>query len=191
MKNINKFYKALYYLKTTLIYARRLKKIGARTIIFDPMQIDNPKAIEIGDNTFVAHQAWLMGNPDATVATLKIGNGVRIGHFSHIIGLKHLEIENDVLLADKVYISDCEHCYEDISMPILYQPTRIIKEITIGEGSWIGENVCICGANVGKHSVIGANSVVTKDIPDYSIAVGCPAKVIKQYDFSSNKWIRI
>lgn len=54
------------------------------------------------------------------------------------------------------------------------------KLFCIGEGSWIGENVCVCGANIGKHCVIGANSVVTKDIPDYSVAVGCPARIIKK-----------
>ena len=54
----------------------------------------------------------------------------------------------------------------------------------------MGENVCIIGASVGKHCVIGANSVVTKDIPDYSIAVGTPAKIIKRYDFNKERWCK-
>lgn len=191
MKNLNKFNKGIYYLKTRLLYASRFYNIGNKTILFDPMQIDNPESIEIGENTFIAHNAWLMGAEKSDVPTLKIGNGVRIGHFSHIIGLKCVKIEDDVLLADKVYISDCEHCYEDITTPVLYQPTRIIQEVTIGEGTWIGENVCICGANVGKHSVVGANSVVNKDVPDYCIAVGSPARVIKKYDFNTNRWVKI
>lgn len=58
----------------------------------------------------------------------------------------------------------------------------------IGEGTWLGENVCVIGAKIGKHCVIGANSVVTKDIPDYSIAVGAPARIIKQYNFKENVW---
>lgn len=61
----------------------------------------------------------------------------------------------------------------------------------IGEGSWLGENVCVIGASVGKHCTIGANAVVTKDIPDYSVAVGIPAKVIKQYNFKTQRWERI
>ena len=66
-----------------------------------------------------------------------------------------------------------------------------MSEVTIGEDSWIGENVCICGASIGKHCVIGANSVVTKDIPDYCVAAGIPAKVIKKYNFEKNSWDRI
>ena len=73
-------------------------------------------------------------------------------------------------------------------MPILKQKIKQIGTVVIGEGSWLGENVCVIGANVGKNCVIGANSVVTKDIPDYSVAVGVPAKVIKSYNFSSKKW---
>jgi acetyltransferase-like isoleucine patch superfamily enzyme len=61
----------------------------------------------------------------------------------------------------------------------------------IGEGSWLGENVCVIGASIGKHCVIGANSVVTKDIPDYSVAVGIPAKVIKKYNFNKCEWEKI
>ena len=65
------------------------------------------------------------------------------------------------------------------------------KPVIIGEGSWIGENVCIIGASVGKHCVIGANAVVTKDIPDYCVAVGTPAKIIKKYDTKIKKWIKV
>lgn len=61
--------------------------------------------------------------------------------------------------------------------------------MVIGEGSWIGENVCVIGASVGRHCVIGANAVVTKDIPDYSVAVGAPARVIKKYNFNRGAWV--
>ena len=92
---------------------------------------------------------------------------------------KEVVIENDVLLADKVFISDCNHEYKDLDTPIQNQGIRFVKPVRIGEGSWVGDNVCVCGASIGKHCVIGANSVVTNDIPDYSVAVGNPAKVIK------------
>ena len=63
-----------------------------------------------------------------------------------------------------------------------------LSDVTIGENSWIGENVCISGASIGKNSVIGANSVVTKNIGDYTVAVGSPAKPIKRYCFDTQKW---
>ena len=59
----------------------------------------------------------------------------------------------------------------------------------IGDDSWIGENVCIIGASIGRHCVIGANAVVTKEIPDYCVAVGNPARVIKRYDFEQKDWV--
>lgn len=66
------------------------------------------------------------------------------------------------------------------------------NEIIIGDGSWIGTNSVISGdVHIGKHCVIGANSVVIKDIPDYCVAVGTPAKVVKKYDFNEKKWISI
>ena len=73
------------------------------------------------------------------------------------------------------------HGYENTKIPVKHQPLKQLKEVTIGEGSWIGENVCIIGASVGKNSVVGANSVVTNDIPPFSVAVGSPARVIKEY----------
>ena len=65
-----------------------------------------------------------------------------------------------------------------------------VENVIIGDGTWLGENVCVIGAKIGKNCVIGANSVVTKDIPDYCVAVGVPAKIIKRYCFENNKWIK-
>ena len=114
-----------------------------------------------------------------------------IGHYAHIIAMHSMTIEQNVLIADKVFISDCTHSYEDINKPVIRQEVKELSPVVIGEGSWIGENVCICGASVGKHCVIGANSVVTSDIPDYSVAVGSPARVVKKYDLNSNEWKKV
>ena len=74
---------------------------------------------------------------------------------------------------------------------IYKQGVGSLSPVVIGEGSWLGENVCVCGAKVGKHCVIGANSVVTTDIPDYCVAVGSPAKVVKRFDFDRSEWVRV
>jgi acetyltransferase-like isoleucine patch superfamily enzyme len=149
--------------------------------------------ISIGHNVQVAPKTWLAALPltGENEVQLVIGDGTNIGHFNHIYATKSIIIGQKVLMADKVYISDNLHSYENITFPIIEQPIKQISPVEIGDGSWIGENVCIIGSKVGKNSVIGANSVVTKDIPDYSVAVGAPAKVIKRYCFSSNKWIRV
>lgn len=150
------------------------------------------KYISIGKKTTVQRQGWLLAlktnghNPE-----INIGNYCNIGDFSHITAMRNITIEDKVLIANNVYISDNLHSYEDISTPVIDQAVIFKGNVLIKSGAWIGENVCIVGASVGKNSVIGANAVVTKDIPDYSIAVGSPARVIKQYDFNKSEWINI
>lgn len=187
MTNLNKVNKGFWWIRTQ-IFRFKFSGIGRGSVIFSPMQIDNPHTIFIADNVFIAEGAWLMGGTVESGVTLKIDKGTVIGHYSHIIATKDVVIENDVLFADKVFISDCTHNYCDITVPIINQGISFIKPVRIGAESWIGENVCICGANVGKHCVIGANSVVTKDIPDYCVAVGSPAKIIKRYDITEKRW---
>lgn len=155
------------------------------------MQINNANRISVGNNTFIHHYSWLMGAFDEKDDGLIIRDNTTIGHFAHIAAYKRVIIDNNVLIADRVFITDCTHGYKDINLPIQNQKIEYIKSVVIGEDSWIGENVCICGANIGKHCVIGANSVVISDIPDYSVAVGIPAKVVKRYDFNIKNWISV
>ena len=131
-----------------------------------------------------------MGN-EIEEKTLIIMSGTTIGHNVHIVAMKSVIIEKSVLVADKVFISDCSHNYEGVEKPIKDQGIRSLSPVTIGEGSWLGENVCVCGATVGKHCVIGANSVVTTDIPDYSVAAGSPARIVKRYDFDKQEWVKV
>lgn len=179
------------YVITKFIYGRKFNHIGYRTIIFKPLKLVETSSISIGDKVTIAQYSWLMGNKDAGQQTLSIGDRVSIGHFSHIIAKYNVVIEDHVLIADKVYITDCNHNYKNIAQSVIEQGICCAGEVRIGEGSWLGENVCIIGAKVGKHCVIGANAVVTDDIPDYSVAVGVPAKVIKRYDFNTEEWERI
>lgn len=178
---INRIYNRLRSDLYLLFIKSRYGHIGSTVRIYSPLEIDGHENIFIGNNVRIGDKAWLAALPlTGSEARLEIGDGCLIGHFNHIYCTHSIRIENDVLTADKVYISDNAHSYEDLSKPIWKQPIRQLKDVVIGEGSWLGENVCICGASVGKHCVIGANSVVTHDIPDYCVAVGAPARVIKK-----------
>lgn len=86
-----------------------------------------------------------------------------------------------MLLSPNVYITDCDHEYRNIDIPVIDQGiVQKGQKVLIGDGSYIGYNSVIVGnVKIGKHCVIGANSVVTKDVPDYCVAVGSPARVIK------------
>lgn len=113
--------------------------------------------------------------------TVKIGRDSEIGERCRVSIANSLEIGEKVLLSPNVYITDCDHEYRNTDVPVIDQ--GIVKKgqkVSIGEGSYIGINAVIVGnVKIGKHCVIGANSVVTKDVPDYCVAVGSPARVIK------------
>ena len=177
--------------KNALFYSHRFGHFGLKSCMRLPLQLEGCENIFIG-NVSIGYKVWLAAMPltDASECKLIIKDGCRIGNFNHIYATGELVIEANVLTADKVYISDNLHGYDDISLPIYQQPIKQKGHVTIGEGSWLGENVCVVGASVGKHCVIGANSVVVKDIPDYSVAVGIPAKVVKQYNFEQKKWLK-
>lgn len=120
-------------------------------------------------------QIWSAGS------SLKIGKGSEIGERCRISIANSLEIGDKVLLSPNVYITDCDHEYRDIDIPVMEQGiVQRGQTVSIGDGTYIGINSVIVGnVKIGKHCIIGANSVVTKDVPDYCVAVGIPAKVIK------------
>lgn len=174
-----------------LVNRHRFKAFGKNIAIQSPLRIEGEENIMIGDNVLVQYKSWLGAVPltGASECLLSIGNGCTIGHFNEIFATQRIVIEANVLTADRVYISDNIHGYENPELPVMQQPVRQTASVTIGEGSWLGVGVAVIGASIGRHCVIGANAVVTKDIPDYSVAVGIPARVIKRYDFSSRKWV--
>ena len=90
-------------------------------------------------------------------------------------------IEDDVLIGSSVHIYLTTHAYDNVNIPIYYQGFYKAKSVTLKSGCWIGANVVILpGVTIGKNSVVGAGAVVTKSIPDYCVAVGNPAKIIKE-----------
>jgi len=123
------------------------------------------------------------------VGDVFIGDRTIIGLGNTVIG--PVNIGNDVMFAQNVVVSAMNHGYEDINVPPSKQKD-IIKLITIEDEVWIGANCVITiGVTVGKHSIVGAGSVVTKDIPPYCIAVGNPAKVIKKYNMETAAWEKV
>ena len=117
-----------------------------------------------------------------------LGDRVRIGIGSVVIG--PVTMKSGSGLGQHVFVSGFNHGYADGERNSSVQPL-VKKEVVIGEDSHIGANsVVVAGVHIGKRCQIGAGSVVTKDIPDYSVAVGNPARVIKYYDHTSRRWIK-
>jgi acetyltransferase-like isoleucine patch superfamily enzyme len=118
--------------------------------------------------------------------TLKIGNNCEFGDYTHIVALNDVEIGNDVLIASKVFISDTNHGQysgDNQSNPSTTPRDRKLTKgsVKIGNNVWIGENaVILSGSKIGDGCVIGANSVVSKEVPDNSIVVGAN-RILRQY----------
>lgn len=137
---------------------------GKKNIIFEDSAVIRPYT-----------QIWSEGGK------IRISKGSEIGERCRISIANSLKIGEKVLLSPNIYITDCDHEYRNIDIPVIDQ--SIVQKgqtVTIGDGSYIGINTVIVGnVKIGKHCVIGANSVVTKDVPSYCVAVGSPARVIK------------
>ena len=176
-----------------LLNRNKYKFLSSKAHVQKLLRVDGSERITIEKNVIIQRMTWIGAVPltyDVNCHLL-IGEGSIIGNFNHIYAVGEIEIGKNVLTADKVFISDSQHVFTDTTVPILFQGIRQLAKVKIGDGSWIGENVCILGASVGKNCVIGANSVVTKDIPDYCVAVGSPARVIKKFDSASESWISV
>lgn len=169
---------------------KKFKKFGRRARVVRPVAIEAPENISLGNDVYVAAQSCLAARPlnPTRGCVLVIGDGCKIGRFNHIYATGQIILREKVLTANGVYISDNYHDYKDVQQAILDQPVRQGGLVDIGEGTWIGHNACIIGVRIGRNCVIGANSVVTSDIPDYCVAVGAPAKIIKRFDLKSKTW---
>jgi acetyltransferase-like isoleucine patch superfamily enzyme len=123
------------------------------------------------------------------VGSVIIGNRTKIGLSNTIIG--PVEIGSDIRLAQNITLSGLNHTYEDASLPIHVQGVSTAP-IVIEDETWIGANVVVlAGVRIGKHSIVAAGSVVTKDIPSYSVACGNPARVLKKYNTKTALWERV
>jgi len=167
--------------------ARAFGKFGPGSLILFPVTtIFNEKYIHIGSQTMigehVALSAGMMpGQVCLTDPVVRIGDRCLIGRGSGIVGHLSIDIGNDVWTGHHVYITDQSHGYEDVSLPISLQ-SQPESPVVIGDGSWLGHGVVVLpGAKIGKHVAVGANSVVTGELPDFCVAVGAPARVIRQY----------
>ena len=182
----------LYTILYRLVFRRKYGHFGSNVRVYRPLRVDCSRNIYLKDDVVVGANAWLAAVPLSKneKAELIIEEGAILGNFNHVYSVDSIKIGRNVLTADRVYISDNTHSYEDVNLPIREQAVKKTRSVSIGEGAWIGENVCVLGASVGANSIIGANSVVTKDIPDYSVAAGVPASIIKQYCFEKKEWIR-
>lgn len=157
--------------------------------------------IHIGANFSAGRHLWLEAideqNGQHYAPVIRIGSNVIVNDDVHVAAINSVTIGNDVLIASRVFISDHLHGRYDGpngSSPLIPPRLREVGgagPVTIGNNVWIGEMVAVLpGVSIGDGCVIGAGSIVTRDIPPASIAVGAPARVIKTYDFEKEMWTK-
>jgi lipopolysaccharide O-acetyltransferase len=134
----------------------------------------------VGARVWIGPRAWLeVGGPalDAKRPVLRLGDGVVLRHHVTISAAESIVIEDDVLVAAWTSIYDSDHTLGPDGNAIWYP--HVTGPVRIGRGTWLGERVTVLrGADIGRHCIVGAGSVVKGAIPDYSVAVGAPARVV-------------
>ena len=185
---IHKLHFALSYLMGKYYF----DNFGKRSVLCSPKRIINGKYVRVGKDVFINYGLRLecLDTFDSRHFTpeVLIGNNVNIEQNVQITCADSIYIGDECSILGNVLITDITHPYFDINTAPKYQmikasPVIIEKQTMIGMGAKI-----LPGVKIGVHCVIGANSVVTKDIPDYSIVAGVPAEIIKKYNLKKNKW---
>ena len=171
-------------------WKKQFAYFGEGATIAYPARIYGYEHISIGENTVISDHSRIM---DFSVSgKIHIGRHCFLGYYLTILNASTVTIGDEVLFASHIMISSENHGGNPESdVPYMSQPL-VSKPVSIGDGCWIGEKVCILpGVSIGKKCIIGAGSVVTKSIPDYSIAAGNPAQVIKRYNFETHNWEKV
>jgi acetyltransferase-like isoleucine patch superfamily enzyme len=180
--------------------SRRARRFGAfgtgSGILFPTVALYGEPYIRIGRDVIVGPYCTLSAGvmpghvPDHD-PVVAIGDAVLIGRGSGIVGHRSVTIGDGVFTGHYVYVTDANHGYEDVHETIGRQ-FAAPRPVAVGAGSWLGHgSVVLPGATVGEHVAVGAGSVVTGDLPSYSVAVGNPARVIKRYDTERAEWISV
>jgi len=179
----------------TFLLSSQFKEAGSGSRISPPFRCHGLNQIVLGKGAQIERDCWIQTIPDDkedNEAKLVIGPYAGIGMGASISAARKVVIGEHVLLARNVYIADHAHAFENIEASIMHQGINGIAPVSIGRNTWLGQNVVVLpGISIGEHCVIGANSVVNSSIPDLSVAVGAPARVVKRYNRDTGAWERV
>lgn len=183
--------------------APRLGAVGPGSVVAMPSYLLNPERVTLGRDSYVHPYCRLeviTANPHldgpalpAIEARIEIGDRVVINSFSHLGAMARIVLEDDVGIASGVCIEDHHYIYDGAGpeRPLKKQPFRV-AEVIVESGAMIGEHAVILpGVRIGRNSWVGANAVVTEDVPPYSIVAGVPARVIRRMDPDSGEWRKL
>ncbi|WP_446744403.1 acyltransferase [Silvibacterium acidisoli] len=158
-----------------ILFRAMCRQAGHDIRIAPEVMLKHPETFELGDSVFIGAQTMIQGRFDGTC---RIGNHVWIGPHSYF-DARHLVIEDYVGWGPGAKVLGSSHTGSPIDIPIISTELQI-KPVIIGYGADIGTNATILpGVHVGAHSIVGAGAVVTESIPEYAVAVGVPARIVR------------
>lgn len=166
-----------------IIHRHEFGAIGKGSYIWNPVFLSGVHYLFLGSKVGIWHHARIEAIDEWEgqhfSPRLLIGDNVNIGQNCHITLSERIVIEKDVVCSARVTITDIAHATDNPDLAVLNQGLTT-KPVRICEGAFIGINVIILpGVTVGRHAIVGAGAVVTKDVPDYATVAGAPAKIIK------------
>jgi len=186
--------KKFLYPVANIINRFRFGAYGKDVYIEPGAEINRPRFVHLGNHVRIKRNTSINLHPRdkrTKEGLLFIRENTIISEGCVISALNRIIIEENVIIGPRVMIIDNTRIPGDVNFPIKDQELEI-GYVHIGADSLIAYNACILpNVTIGKHCIIGALSVVNRDIPPYSVAVGAPAKVVKQYDFNQGEWVRV
>jgi acetyltransferase-like isoleucine patch superfamily enzyme len=169
----------------SLLSSGAFAEYGANTVIELPIRLSGESRIAIGARTFIGAGAWLQAleHPDGgDGVVIRIGDDCGFAGGSVFSAVKSLTIGNHVYFARGCYVADHTHAYDDADANVENQGLTDIRPVAIEDGVWLGENVVVLpGVRIGRGTVVGANSVVNVDLPEYCVALGVPARIVRRF----------
>lgn len=174
---------------TRFIWGRRLHSLGARSVLRRSLEVNNPRAVAIGSCVSIMSQFILVDlcPNDNKIPKIVIGDGCIILYRFQCNAGKSIRIGQNVLIASNVLIADSDHVVESDGLPVTKNAKFVMQPVCIEDNCWIGQNAVILkGVTVGHDSIVGANSVVTHDVPPCSVVAGNPARLIRSLKSRSN-----
>jgi acetyltransferase-like isoleucine patch superfamily enzyme len=192
---INRAHSFFVGLKTAVYYRHLFAEIGKGSLLYKPRLLSGPQFVHIGAGTLIrggARIEAILIDPERP-PRIEIGSNVNIEQNVHIVCTSSIRIGNNVSITGNCSITDTTHPFLDVENPVKIgariDPTP--APVEIGDDTFMGIGcVVLPGVRIGKSCVLGANSTVTRDIPDYSVAAGNPSRILRRYDFPSRSWIK-
>jgi acetyltransferase-like isoleucine patch superfamily enzyme len=172
-------------LRTFVLWKPRLYALGGRTILSRPLYCNHPRVVSIGSGVLLSSQFVLadLRVGEGPCPKITIGDGCTIMYRFQCNAAESVRIGKDVLIASNVLITDSDHVVEPDGVPVGRSLKLVTSPVVVEDNCWIGQNAVILkGVVIGHDSIVGANSVVTRNIPPLSVVGGNPARIIGAVD---------